>query len=118
MPHLPTQHFPILPDTTELKFEHSGSHKRCMIKRKQVPIEPGFAMTIHEAQGRTMGVIVNLAGCSGTEPPYVMASRATSLDGLLVLRDFDRKQLTKRHSEDLRIEFKRLEYLKWRTIEK
>ena len=47
MPHLPKHHFPIAGYCTELKFKHSGSHKRCMIKRRQVPIEPGFAMTVH-----------------------------------------------------------------------
>ena len=47
--HLPTCHFPILPETTELRFEHGGSHKRCTIQREQVPIEPGFAMTAHKA---------------------------------------------------------------------
>jgi len=88
MPHLPVQHFPTLPDSTELKFEHGALHtKRCTIARKQVPIEPGFLMTVHEAQGQTMGqVIVDLA----------MVSRATSLDGLLVLHDFDMRQITKR----------------------
>ena len=119
MPHLPVHHFPILPDTTELRFEHGGSHKRCTIKRKQVPIEPGFSMTVHKAQGRTLDrVVVDLAGCSGTEPPYVMCSRATSLGGLAVLRDFEAGQITKRRSEELRIEFVRLTHLKWKTIAK
>ena len=119
MPHLPRHHFPILPDTTDLKFEHGGSHKRCTIKRKQVPIEPGFSMTVHKAQGQTLNrVIVDLAGCAGTEPPYVMCSRATSLDGLAVLRDFDDRQITKRRSEELRIEFARLMNFKWRTTAK
>ena len=117
MPGLQMHHFPVLPDVTDLKFEHGGSRKRCTIKRKQVPIEPGFAMTVHKAQGQTMSkVIVDLAGCAGTEPPYVMVSRATSLDGLLVLRDFNARQITKRRSEDLRKEFERLMYLKWKTI--
>jgi hypothetical protein len=117
MPHLPKRHFPVLPDTTELKFEHGGSHKRCTIRRKQVPVEPGFAMTVHKAQGQSMrSVIIDLTGCVGTEPPYVMASRATSLDGLMVLRKFDKKQIAKRHSEDMRKEFTRLLYLKWKTI--
>jgi len=40
MPHLPVQQFPTLLDSTELKFEHGASHKRCTIARKQVPIEP------------------------------------------------------------------------------
>ena len=119
IPHLPAHHFPILPDTVELKFEHGISHKRCTIRRKQVPIEPGFAMTVHKAQGRTMKhVIVDLAGCAGTEPPYVMVSRATSLEGLVVLRGFDARQITKRRSEELRNEFRRLMCLKWRTVAK
>ena len=59
VPHLPRCHFPILPETTELRFEHGGSHKRCTIQHKQVPIEPGFVM------GR---IVVDSEGCSGTEP--------------------------------------------------
>ena len=119
VPHLPKHHFPILPETTELRFEHGGSHKRCTIQRKQVPIEPGFAMTVHKAQGRTMRrVVVDLEGCSGTEPPYVMVSHATSMNGLFVLRDFGMKQITKWRSEELRNEFLRLSYLKWKTVSK
>ena len=103
MLHLPRHHFPILPDTTELKFEHGGSHKRCTIKRKEVLIEPGFSMTVHKAQGQTLDrVMVDLAGCSGTEPPYVRTRR-----------------ITKRRSEELRDEFRsRLVRLKWMTIAK
>ena len=119
IPHLPKHNFPVLPDTTELRFEHAGSHKRCTIQRKQVPIESGFAVTVHKAQGQTMTrVVVNLEGCSGTEPPYVMVSRATSMEGLFVLRDLDFKQISKRRSEDLRTEFSRLACLKWLTVMK
>ena len=117
MPHLPAHHFPILPDTTDITFEHTASHKRCIIKRKQVPVEPGFALTAHKAQGQTMErVVVDLAGCSGTEQPYVMASRSTSIEGLIVLREFEFSQISKRRSEDLRKEFARLELLKLKTI--
>ena len=119
MPHLAECHFPILPDVTEVKFEHSASHKRCVIKRKQVPIEPGLAITAHKAQGQTMGkVVVNLAGCAGTEQPYVMVSRSSSLEGVVILRDFDYGKVTRRHSEDLRKELKRLECLRLQTIVK
>ena len=51
-------------------------------------------------------------GCIGTEPPYVMVSRATSLDELMVLCDFDAKQISRRRSEDLRKEFARFALLK------
>ena len=88
-------------------------------KRKQVPIEPGFAITAHKAQGQTMGkVVVDLAGCAGTEQPYVMVSRSSSLEGLVILRDFDYGKVTRRHSEDLRKELKRLECLRLQTIVK
>ena len=117
--HLPPHHFPVLPDTTELKFEHGGSHKRCTIKWKQVPIEPGFAMTSHKAQGKTMEhVIIDLAGCVGAEQPYVMVSAATSLDGVVVLCDFESRQISKRRSEELRKEFSRLASPRWQTIER
>ena len=117
IPHLPAHHFPILPDTTDITFEHTASHKRCVIKRKQVPVEPGFAITAHKAQGQTMDrVVVDLAGCSGTEQPYVMASRCTSIEGLIALREFDFSKISKRRSEDLRKEFARLELLELKTI--
>ena len=50
-------------------------------------------------------VVVDLESCSGTEPPDVMVSRATSMNGLFVLRDFDIKQITKWRSEELRNEY-------------
>ena len=73
MPRLPVHHFPILPDTTVVTFERIASRKCCIIKRKQVPVEPGFVMTVHKAQGQTMArVVVDRASCSGTEQPYMM----------------------------------------------
>ena len=92
---LPKHHFLIMPDTTELKFEHGKSHKCCTITWKRVPIEPGFAVKVYKARAQTMNrVIVDLTGCA-TEPPYVMVSRATPLDSLVVFRDFDARQITK-----------------------
>ena len=73
-------------ETTEFNFEYGGSDERCTVNRKQMPIELGFAMTVYKVQGRTMErVIVDLTGCIGTEPSYIMVSRAMSLNGLLVL---------------------------------
>ena len=74
-------------------------------------------MTVYKAQGQTMSkVVVDLAGCSGTEQPYVMVSRSTSMEGLIVLSNFEFGQIAKRRSEDLRKEFSRLESLRLRTI--
>ncbi|KAF8068634.1 hypothetical protein FPV67DRAFT_1369331, partial [Lyophyllum atratum] len=73
-------------------------------------------MTSHRAQGQTMKhVIVDIASCRGTEAPYVMVSRATSLEGLIILRDFDAKKVKVRLSQDSRKEKKRIEVLRLRT---
>ncbi|KAI9059158.1 hypothetical protein FKP32DRAFT_1535286, partial [Trametes sanguinea] len=73
-------------------------------------------MTAHKAQGQTFTtVIVDLAGCVGTEAPYVMLSRATSLDGVVILRPFDFKKISCRQSEDLRKECARLRVLELQT---
>ncbi|KAG1877560.1 hypothetical protein F4604DRAFT_1528769, partial [Suillus subluteus] len=62
-------------------------------------------VTAHKAQGQTMkNAIINLAGASGTKSPYVMVSRVKSLQGLLILRPFDKNKITCRRSEDARCE--------------
>ncbi|KAJ7476625.1 hypothetical protein FB451DRAFT_1460875 [Mycena latifolia] len=74
-------------------------------------------MTAHKAQGRTLDhCIVNLTGCRGTESPYVMLSRATSLEGLVILTPFSKDRICSRRSEEARVEFRRLEYLNLKTV--
>ncbi|THU87491.1 hypothetical protein K435DRAFT_619227, partial [Dendrothele bispora CBS 962.96] len=74
-------------------------------------------MTCHKSQGSTLqNIVVDLRLCRGSESPYVMLSRATSLNGVIILRDFENKRLQCRLSEDLRIEFKRIRILQLQTI--
>lgn len=99
-------------DTTDITYEHTASHKRCAIKRRRVPVEPGLAMTAHRAQGQIMSkVVLDLAGCSGAEQPHVVISRSTSMEGLFILREFDFSQICKGLSEDPCKEFVRLRRL-------
>ncbi|KAF8060235.1 hypothetical protein FPV67DRAFT_1355499, partial [Lyophyllum atratum] len=73
-------------------------------------------MTAHRAQGQTLHhVIVDFESCYGTEAPYVMASRASSLDGLVILRPFRAAKLQVRLGEDARAEKRRMEVLRLRT---
>ncbi|EKM80524.1 hypothetical protein AGABI1DRAFT_38352 [Agaricus bisporus var. burnettii JB137-S8] len=66
-------------------------------------------MTAHKAQGQTLQkAIVDLQSCHGCEAPYVMLSRVTSLEGLLILRPFDIRRIQCRPSEDTRKEMERL----------
>jgi hypothetical protein len=84
--------YPILPDTCRFTFSHKLLPKPLSVKRIHCPLIPAFAMTAHKSQGQSLEkVIVDLESCRGTEAPYVMVSRATSLDGLLVYRAFDKQ---------------------------
>jgi hypothetical protein len=102
-----------------MMFVHPDSKKKCLIKRTQIPLAPGFAMTAHKAQGKTMeAIVVDLESTSGTESPYVMLSRAKSLDGIFILRPFKQKTIQRHPSQDVRSEFRRLDLLSHQTTMK
>ena len=105
LPNLPPHHIPIIEDSVELRFTHPNSNKTCRITRTQVPILPGFVITAHKSQGQTLDkVTVDLGSkwCRGTEKPYVMISRATSLQNLFILRPFNYNKICCHPSQDVR----------------
>ena len=109
MPGLTRGEFPILPDTTSFHYRHERRGISFSIKRKQCPLLPAFAMTAHKSQGQSLpNVIVDLESCSGSEAPYMMVSCATSFDGLLVYRSFDKRRIRCNMSQDSREEEQRL----------
>lgn len=118
LPHLPPNHVAIISDTVEMRpITHPASGKSCRMRRFQVPLTPGFAMTAHKAQGLTMShAIIDFVGCRGTEAAYVMASRCTSLEGLLIIRPFDISKISCHRSQEARDEFTRLDFIHWQTI--
>lgn len=117
VPGLPLHHVVALEDDTAIKLEHPYTHKKCTLHRIQLPIQPGFAMTAYKAQGKTFdGIVINLVDCQGTESPYVMVSRATTLEGLAIVSPFAKERICCRTSEDLRKESLRLDMLALRTM--
>lgn len=51
--------------------------------------------TGHKSQGQTYEkVVVDLKTCRGSAAPYVMLSRVKSLDGLCILRPFDKSKIS------------------------
>ncbi|KJA12671.1 hypothetical protein HYPSUDRAFT_117206, partial [Hypholoma sublateritium FD-334 SS-4] len=69
----------------------------------QLPIAAGFVITAHKSQSLSFqSATIDLQSCCGTEKPYVMISRITSLEGLRILRPFDFKRIRSHPSEDLR----------------
>jgi ATP-dependent exoDNAse (exonuclease V) alpha subunit len=86
LPGLGAKDVPVLTDTMSLQFIHPHSRRTCTINHTQIPIVPAFVVTAHKAQGQSlMHIIIDLNNCSGTKVPYVMISRATSLEGILIL---------------------------------
>lgn len=118
LPHLADREVAVLPDDSDLQFRNPYSGATMSIKRTQVPILPAYAMTVHKAQGQTFSkVCLDLQSCRGSEQPYVMLSRATSLSAVTILRPFDFKKITCNRNEDLRSEMDvRLPILTQQTI--
>ncbi len=106
-----------LRDTIDMSFRNEYTGKKCQIKRTQIPISPSFAMTAHKSQGQTLThAIIDFQSCSGTEAPYVMASRVKSLEGLLIARAFTKDKITSWPSQDIRCENNQLNVLRHHTI--
>jgi len=65
------------------KIEASGS---LLAKRIQIPLNLGWAITIHKSQGMTLNTaIVDLNGCFETGMAYVAVSRLKTLQGLKLI---------------------------------
>jgi hypothetical protein len=119
LPNLSPHQIPIIEDSVELRFTHPNCKKTCRITRTQVPVLPGFVITAHKSQGQTLEkIIVDLGSkwCRGTEKPYVMVSRVTSLQNLFVLRPFNYSVICSHPSQDVRQEMLRLDMLNLNTI--
>eukprot|EP00742_Colponemidia_sp_Colp-10_P013665 GILJ01015450.1.p1 GENE.GILJ01015450.1~~GILJ01015450.1.p1 ORF type:complete len:670 (+),score=37.93 GILJ01015450.1:1352-3361(+) len=90
------------------------------VKRKQLPIIPAFVLTDYKVQGKSFdNVIVDI-----TKPPgnrdavgtYVCLSRARSLQGLAILRPFQRQVLMCCPPQALLDEMERLESIERKTL--
>ena len=76
---------------------YRGKRAVLAIKRKQVPLAPGFACTAHGAQGQTKeAVIADLAIGRGVSSiaSYVAITRIKNREGLMIYRPFDLELFT------------------------
>src|SRR5882762_6245073 len=100
-----------------MSFTHPYSHKHCIIKRRQIPLLPAFALTAHKVQAQTLDkAIIDLNSTWGTESPYVMISHVRSISDLLILRPFSFSRISSQQSQELREEMTRLEQLHEKTF--
>ena len=117
LPHLEPFDVVVLEESINFSIKHPITGRLTVFRRKQLPLLPAFALTDYKAQGKTLPkIIVDLQSCTNISSAYVMLSRATSLDGLLVLRPFDPKKLRSHASGDFRTEMRRLDILACHTI--
>ncbi|KAI0750596.1 hypothetical protein BC629DRAFT_1263574, partial [Irpex lacteus] len=74
-------------------------------------------ITAHRAQGQTYSqVVVDLQSTNSVEAAYVMVSRATSIQSLLILRPFELRRIRKRQlMTPLKREMRRLQILALQT---
>ena len=117
LPHLKEHEVVVLAEQTSFTFTHPHSHLRSSFHRTQLPITPAFALTAHKSQGNTLtAAILDLESCLTTEAVYVMLSRVKKSDNIRILRPFRKTKISTRISEDLRKEFRRLEFLHTETM--
>ena len=110
---LPDGCFPIVPISWSCTTILDGEKIR--FTRKQLPIEPAFAVTGQSAQGKTLPkVIVNLH--EGGFAAYVAASRPRRREDLVITQEITKlDQLNKPLPADLRTEMRRFEALEHNT---
>ncbi|KAE8220859.1 hypothetical protein CF319_g5685 [Tilletia indica] len=86
--------YPVVPTSTSFKFAATDEEGAVeTVARHQLPLQPGFAMTIHSAQGVTSRcpIIVDLQ--RGGFESYVAASRATRREDVYLMAPVTRAQL-------------------------
>ncbi|KAE8230517.1 hypothetical protein CF326_g4481 [Tilletia indica] len=90
---LPEGCYPVTPTASRFSFRDRSDGPVTRVTRRQLPIQPGFAMTVHSAQGitATNGVVVDLR--KGGFEAYVAASRATTRGNLFLFAPVQLKEL-------------------------
>ncbi|CAG8564631.1 11854_t:CDS:1 [Acaulospora colombiana] len=89
--------------------------KKQSYHRKQLPIEPAYAVTGHFAQGKTLPIVVGSLKQRDAAAAYVIASRATSRDGLFLTEEVTLRDLNRPWPRALRMEMARLTALEHNT---
>ncbi|KAJ3551661.1 hypothetical protein NM688_g4575 [Phlebia brevispora] len=108
---LPPNVIPVTPSDEQITCKMLNG-KPLPVRRHQVEVLPAFAMTDFNSQGHTRPWNpVDLSQCYTHMSIYTALSRGTSLEGTLLLCDFDDSRIRRGMSKELRKEFWDLEIL-------
>ncbi|KAJ3549401.1 hypothetical protein NMY22_g893 [Coprinellus aureogranulatus] len=115
-PGLPRGIVPLFPTSVSISHPiNIGQLSAKSFRRRQIPIVPAYSYTDYKSQGRTLErAIVDITSARG-QGIYVMLSRVTSLNGLLILRWFPNNRILQRMSAELRSEVNRINELDTHT---
>ena len=83
--------YPIQKTSGEWFLDKNRAHPVLKVRRHQLPLAPGFAMTAHASQGQTLATaIVDLQtpGTANTLTSYVALSRVRDRSSILIFRPF------------------------------
>ncbi|KAK0218999.1 hypothetical protein IW262DRAFT_1462620 [Armillaria fumosa] len=94
----------------------SGKHEFVMVTCEQVPIQPGFALMGHVAQGQMMPDRILTYLSEGGYLAYVAASCATNRNGLFIADKVTVDDLNKALPLDLKLEMKKFENIAHNTL--
>ena len=112
-PHLPPKFFPIEPISWTFSTIIDG--EKIHATRHQLPLQPGFAVTIHSAQGKTLPkILINMG--ENAFGAYVGASRATTRKGLALMNKVSLNDLTHEIPYSLFFENMRFKILQHNTL--
>ena len=92
--------YDVEPETWENMQYAFDEEKKVVIENvlgtfKQLPIKPAWAITIHKSQGLTFNnIVIDFAGGAfSSGQTYVALSRCTSLEGIVMLRAIDERDI-------------------------
>ena len=84
--------YPIHPVKREWYLDHGRDSPTLKVQRTQVPLTPGYAMTTHSSQGKTLKAVLLDLAFDARAPStigLVAATRVRSREDVLILRPFD-----------------------------
>lgn len=117
MPGLGPHEKVVFTETKNFTIQDDHTSERMVIACRQLPLDAAYAITDYKLQGKTFAnVILDIQSSRMIQSTYVMLSRAMSLDGVVILHDFDERKVRMHASQSLREELNRLDTCSYQTI--
>ena len=114
--------YPVVPRTTDWYLDKGRKAQMLKVQRTQLPLIPGYAMTAHASEGKTLpAVLLDLQVDKRVDPTIgtVATTRVRSRDDVLILRPFPRWLFQRgmaSEGPDLLLKKLRGEAIDWATI--